>query len=151
MDPDPKSSRGLLPVFQLPNSIRYCVQCNAPLLKRKGSKRALRRKFCDEGCNRLYGHVLRGVLGLHGKNYCQLAHDQGWKCAICGRRHDPGGRLVLVADHDHKTMLFRGLLCRYCNPGLGYFKDSTTNLRRAIIYLSGLKIPGDPRRAERLS
>lgn len=46
----------------------------------------------------------------------------GWRewhqgrCAICG------GRCTLVEDHDHKTGMMRGLLCRSCNTleGLGY-------------------------------
>lgn len=38
-------------------------------------------------------------------------------------------------DHDHKNGLIRGLLCRSCNLGLGFLKDSKENLESAIKYL----------------
>ena len=38
-------------------------------------------------------------------------------------------------DHDHITGQFRGVICRFCNTGLGSFKDSVNYLTRAIEYL----------------
>ena len=38
-------------------------------------------------------------------------------------------------DHDHETGRIRGLLCLMCNSGLGFLKDSVSNLRNAIVYL----------------
>lgn len=65
---------------------------------------------------------------------------QEGKCAICGV--DPGyGQLVL--DHDHETNLIRGLLCRPCNSGLGFFKDDPERLRKAAYYIAaGHTVPG---------
>ena len=51
-------------------------------------------------------------------------------CQICGRESDP-----LQYDHDHKTGVFRGWLCRGCNTGLGAFLDSPALLARAAQYL----------------
>lgn len=42
----------------------------------------------------------------------------------------------LVIDHDHKTGAIRGMICRKCNLGLGYFKDSPDALKRAADYLN---------------
>ena len=55
-------------------------------------------------------------------------------CEICGRDADH-------VDHDHKTGKTRGALCRSCNVGLGFYKDSTHLLREAIRYLERTSQP----------
>jgi len=42
-------------------------------------------------------------------------------------------------DHCHKTGNIRGVLCRNCNFGLGYFKDNIDFLSNAIKYLNKQK------------
>ena len=56
-------------------------------------------------------------------------------CEIC---QTPTERLYW--DHDHGTGAFRGWLCRECNSGLGFFKDSAEVLLRAAGYLT--RTPG---------
>jgi len=62
-------------------------------------------------------------------------------CEICGQGTD------LVIDHDHACttghstaracgLCLRGILCRWCNVGLGKFDDDADRLRRAAEYLS---------------
>lgn len=62
-----------------------------------------------------------------------MEEAQGGVCAICGKK-EPG--VELAVDHDHKTNRRRGLLCRFCNAGLGYFRDDPERLRAAIRYLT---------------
>jgi hypothetical protein len=62
---------------------------------------------------------------------------QEGKCAICNTDLDRKYHI----DHCHTEMMFRGLLCRFCNTGLGLFKDSQTNLARAITYLASPPLP----------
>lgn len=38
-------------------------------------------------------------------------------------------------DHDHETRAVRGLLCRTCNIGLGYFRDDPELMTVALQYL----------------
>lgn len=63
------------------------------------------------------------------------------KCEICGRKSDQdnpitkGKTITLCVDHCHDTSKIRGMLCKACNSGIGYLKDSTELLRKAILYL----------------
>jgi hypothetical protein len=58
---------------------------------------------------------------------------QGCMCAIC-RRTEHGGK-GWHADHSHATGLLRGVLCHFCNTGMGSLQDSVEILERAIAYL----------------
>lgn len=60
---------------------------------------------------------------------------QGGVCRICGQKPSCGNGRRLNVDHCHKTGALRGLLCLYCNSGIGYFKDDPEILRAAIRYL----------------
>jgi hypothetical protein len=74
--------------------------------------------------------------GLSLEDYDTTLKQQGGCCAICGSAHDESvlyGRLYV--DHDHGTGRFRGLLCKFCNAGLGHFKDDPQILEKALEYL----------------
>jgi Recombination endonuclease VII len=58
---------------------------------------------------------------------------QGGRCAICRRKFS--GKQNPHIDHCHKTQVWRGILCRFCNIALGLFRDDVVTLRRAIKYL----------------
>lgn len=57
--------------------------------------------------------------------------SQGGRCAICKQPSEKS----LHLDHCHETQRLRGLLCRDCNLGLGFFKDDPKRLQEAIDYL----------------
>lgn len=65
---------------------------------------------------------------------------QGNKCAICKRLFD--NDLPPHLDHCHNSLRIRGVLCKYCNTGLGFFNDSTIRLNRAVAYLQANKKAG---------
>lgn len=71
--------------------------------------------------------------GITLNEYGQRFLRQKGQCAIC--QTVPSGGEPLAVDHDHATGAVRGLLCRSCNVGLGFFRDQTVSLARAIVYL----------------
>lgn len=73
--------------------------------------------------------------GLTLDDYMRMWEMQRGCCAICFcdlTTLPPKHRHI---DHDHKTGLVRGLLCRGCNHGLGGFKDNLASLAEAFQYL----------------
>lgn len=68
--------------------------------------------------------------GISHDDYDRLYAQQQGRCCICDEFHSR-----LCVDHDHKTGRVRGLLCRSCNSGLGFFRDQPRHLRQAINYL----------------
>lgn len=62
--------------------------------------------------------------------YQSMMKIQKERCAICGTKSEH-----LCIDHEHASGKVRGLLCKKCNSGLGFFGDSLENLERAIKYL----------------
>jgi hypothetical protein len=76
----------------------------------------------------------RTKYGITLEDYNQMFADQNGCCAICGV-HQVEVKTRLAVDHCHETGVVRGLLCKRCNMGLGYFDDCAENLAKAIIYL----------------
>jgi hypothetical protein len=67
-------------------------------------------------------------------HFAQQLAKQNELCAICSRPLDKGWHTHL--DHNHVTGQFRGILCRFCNTGLGFFSDSVDTMQKAIDYLN---------------
>lgn len=83
--------------------------------------------------------------GITDKTYRDLFDAQQGLCKICTEPIALYARATHV-DHDHACCAgdrkgcgncVRGLLCHYCNIGLGNFKESVDNLQNAIDYLKG--------------
>lgn len=67
-------------------------------------------------------------------DYNDLLNSQGHACKLCGGKNAKSRSLAV--DHCHKTGKVRGLLCTWCNVGIGMFKDNPDLMRSAIEYLS---------------
>lgn len=117
--------------FRFVNTILYrrkiCIECeqeNKRLRWKIIGKRPEERKK-----RRTY--QLKHLYGLTQEEYESLVKMQNAKCAICGKdKSEP-----LNVDHDHTTLIIRGLLCRECNRAIGFFGDDPKNLIKASEYL----------------
>lgn len=76
--------------------------------------------------------------GITEEQYNKLFEKQKGNCLIC-KKHHKKTYLGLVVDHCHSTKEVRGLLCNHCNAGIGFFKDSISNLKETIKYLNKFK------------
>jgi hypothetical protein len=72
---------------------------------------------------------LKYKYGLTRAEWSRIKKGQNHRCLICRKKTH------LVVDHDHKTGLIRGLLCKKCNLMLGMAKDNPITLRAGAGYL----------------
>lgn len=82
-----------------------------------------------------------GIINLDGSQFSYIDFDRHYqiqqgRCLMC-KRHQSELSTPLCTDHDHKTKLFRGLLCHSCNVALGLLGDSMETLHAGIVYLKG--------------
>lgn len=98
--------------------------------KNREKKREYNREYRKNNLEKKRERDLNRVYGMSLEVYTALVKAQSGKCAICS------SPCRLFVDHDHATGRVRGLLCRGCNSGLGFFKDSKEALVRAINYLT---------------
>ena len=77
---------------------------------------------------------LRDRYGLTTARLKILEEQAGGRCLICNEEF---GDSAYHVDHCHDTGMVRGLLCRNCNLGLGFFGDDPSRLISAHLYLRG--------------
>ena len=75
----------------------------------------------------------RRLLKVEVNDIREIFNKQDGRCAIC--KKELHGAQRGYVDHDHKTMVVRGLLCNRCNLGIGMFFDDISILKSAISYL----------------
>lgn len=115
-----------------------CKECNK---QRSKELRKLNPSRSKEAVRRFH---LKKNYGLTWDRFIDLCKLQNNCCAICGAPFDPNVRdRKAHVDHDHKTGVVRGILCGFCNTGIGMLRDDISLLESAIFYLrshTGLRL-----------
>lgn len=89
-------------------------------------ERRLKKREASRGC----------VVPIHLIE--ETEKNQEYRCAICGiEKHEAlaNNSTGWCVDHDHKTGMFRGMLCSKCNIAIGMLQDSPSLLWKAAEYL----------------
>ena len=133
--------------------MRSCPACEAVV----DATANHRRKYCSPECKKremdarwraksAAGYLRKYHYNLSEEHYAALLAAQGAVCAICGTSEWAGNTGKPNVDHDHGcnhpgkgvqscAACVRGLLCDFCNRGLGMFRDDPARLRAAVDYL----------------
>jgi len=126
--------------------IKWCGKCKQNLPKKSFAKNSAKKDGLQERCKgcrskhykdtgyaeRAYENRIKRDYNLSLSELKLLEEVQQGGCAICKDENTK-----LFVDHNHQTGEVRGLLCHFCNSGLGLFRDNTQNLKAAIKYLKG--------------
>lgn len=88
---------------------------------------------------RIRGYLLKRKYHLTGEERAEMIEEQQGLCEICGDFFGDN----LCVDHDHTTGRVRAMLCKYCNCGLGFFKDDPALLQVASAYLRSYAVDVD--------
>ena len=116
-----------------------CKKCDAKKSReyRKRNKDKVKEyNNSPERVRRNYETKIQRKYGLEMSDIERMLEEQDHKCAIC--RTDIGvgaDDYTAVVDHSHFTGEIRGLLCNWCNRGLGHYEDSPSLFKRAAEYL----------------
>ena len=92
-----------------------------------------RKKWTMANPRKVRNKTLLYTSGITLEEYEAMLKSQKGVCAICKRISSDGRNLCV--DHNHKTGKIRGLLCSWCNKGLGSFRDERKRLAEAVRYL----------------
>lgn len=132
------------------NYCEYCRgQSRASMRRRmtKEERTAQHKAWREANPEKTAYRKKRNLLKLYGltvEEFDRISEEQGHVCRICGLAHKAGSFFDrLVVDHCHTTGKLRGLLCTNCNTAIGLFKESISNMQRAIEYVRGGQLSTD--------
>ena len=95
--------------------------------------KAYRETFPEKAKNQVRSSKLKIKYGINLPEFEKMKSSQNNKCAICFTEFT--NPKYTCVDHCHSTGKVRAILCGNCNTMLGHAKDSTSILKRAILYL----------------
>lgn len=97
----------------------------------KSCKAIEKKEFAktDRGRISLKNQTLKYTYGISLSDWNKMYDSQNGLCKICKKRQ------ATETDHDHNTGKVRGILCKTCNVGIGFFQDDAAMLRAALDYL----------------
>lgn len=103
--------------------------------KVKSRADSLKKYYADTKTHRTRARraKLKREFGITPDRWDALFAEQGERCAVC-KTDDFGGKRPHT-DHCHKTGEVRGLLCKRCNQGVGFFVDDPNLMRAAADYI----------------
>jgi len=120
---------------------KHCSKCNEqnPIEEFYQIKDGSLRSKCKSCFNTYQNSTKYKKYGLSKEQFDLLLQESKFKCNIYDKDFSdkPFKEIMsrLVIDHSHQTNEVRGMLCSDCNSLLGFCKDNTTTLLRAIAYL----------------
>lgn len=120
---------------------KYLVNAPEVFSKIKAKRASAAKKFYStkKGKDKLREYHLQKEFSMSIEDYNSLLEKQDGVCNICKRHRIASNKSNMAVDHCHTTGKIRGILCNWCNRGIGIFEDNEEFLKRAIDYLKESK------------
>lgn len=113
---------------------KLCLDCNCRLPLDRFNIKGKNIKGLQSVCKQCQSfRLIFKKYGLSKTEYIEMLITQNYCCKICKNKDILYDKLVV--DHCHETGEVRGLLCTFCNAGLGMFRDNVEYMKEAIEYL----------------
>lgn len=109
--------------------VKNCKDCKLDLplsnyyLRHPGYYSSYCKSCCSLRAKDSYDKKTYGSTGFVYKTHCEICSTKLTETTKC-------------RDHDHKSGVTRGTLCKRCNSGIGYFFDDTELMLKAVEYLN---------------
>lgn len=116
-----------------------CRRCYAEYGRQRAQQidgAAWQRQYRQVAPLRVFERKLKREFGISLSQYESLLQQKEGKCWCCGRQEPGGMSGKWHVDHDHSTGVVRGILCHFCNTGIGLLGDTVDGVQNAIHYLS---------------
>ena len=94
----------------------YVLQYRANNPKSKEAHIASNLRWKQKNPDKVRAYSIKSRYGLTEEQHKHILDLQDGRCGICNSTNK------LVIDHDHTTMIVRGLLCQSCNLALGLYE-----------------------------
>ena len=104
--------------------------------KNKEKRNAASKNWYQDNKEAVSASNRKRKYGISSEEYDTMLEEQDNKCKICLVSFTNLSPQHIHTDHCHTTNKIRGLLCNFCNVGLGHFKDDPKLLLKASIYLN---------------
>ena len=120
-----------------PESLFYRISASSQKTdsKCKECAKEYTRKWKRENPGYHRKNLLEKQYGITTEDYDNLRRKQGYCCAICKRPEIENQHKQLDIDHCHTNGHVRGLLCAWCNTGIGLLQENPDILLSAIDYI----------------
>lgn len=126
----------------------WCKSCHreySRIPEQRAKRNTYRNRWRRDNRKEMYNrdYRLKFRYGITEADFDRLLAKQGGRCALCPRTV-PGGRWnAWHVDHDHHHCpgrrgcgeCVRGLLCNWCNVGIGMLGDDAHRIRAAASYV----------------
>ena len=110
------------------SSNTYCLECRKEFNSKWNKENGKKASYYS------WKSRIKRKYGIDENDYEELYYSQNGKCAICSCDLKIRDKQTHI-DHSHSTGEVRGLLCHYCNIGIGVFKEDREIIMNALNYL----------------